>query len=130
MFSVELFLLGTILGSIGLMLKWEYRRVKRAANGNLYAVMKCSPLASKRMIRIMSVRDGWRHVWAASSDDELSKTLRDYFWLAAHTHNAPADRIAQLIAETKRRGKPAIVEDARRALLDPRTFRHPASRSR
>jgi hypothetical protein len=29
MFDVELLLFGTILGGIGLILKWEYRRAKR-----------------------------------------------------------------------------------------------------
>jgi hypothetical protein len=34
MFSVELFLLGAILGGIGLILKWEYRRAKRGPRFN------------------------------------------------------------------------------------------------
>jgi hypothetical protein len=66
-------------------------------------------------------------VWACLSDEQLQETLRDYLWLAKTISNARhEDRIEQLVSETKRRGKPEILEKARRMALDTsRNFKHP-----
>jgi hypothetical protein len=66
-------------------------------------------------------------VWAGLSDQQLQETLRDYLWLVKTPSNAPhKDRIEQLVSEAKRRGKPEVLEKARRMALDTsRRFKHP-----
>ena len=64
-------------------------------------------------------------MWAAMSDEELVKTLRDYLWLAAHVPGFKGDRCDQIIEEANRRRKPQIVEKALQAGLPTRTRRGP-----
>jgi hypothetical protein len=66
--------------------------------------------------------DGWKRVWAEMTDSELEDHLFTYLWLALHTPNAHAGRVAQLIQEAERRGQAGIVERARmRAQTTPVT---------
>jgi hypothetical protein len=44
----------------------------------------------------------------------LEDRLFTYLWLSLNTINPHADRVAQLIQEAERRGKPEMVERARR----------------
>jgi hypothetical protein len=57
--------------------------------------------------------DGWKRVWAEITDAELEDRLFTYLWLARNTINPHANRVAQLIEEAERRGKPEMVERAR-----------------
>jgi hypothetical protein len=57
--------------------------------------------------------DGWKQVWAEMTDAELEDHLFTYLWLSLHTINPHAGRVARLIQEAERRGKPEIVERAR-----------------
>ena len=57
--------------------------------------------------------DGWKQVWAEMTDAELEDNLFTYLWLSLHTPNKHASRVAQLIQEAERRGKPEMVERAR-----------------
>ena len=59
------------------------------------------------------VDDGWRQVWEEMTDAELEDRLFTYPWLAHNTINPHADRVAQLIQEAERRGKPEMVDRAR-----------------
>jgi hypothetical protein len=47
------------------------------------------------------------------TDAELEDRLFTYRWLSLHTPNAHASRVAQLVQEAERRGKPEMVERAR-----------------
>jgi hypothetical protein len=57
--------------------------------------------------------DGWKQVWAEMTDAELEDHLFTYLLLAIRTPNKHASRVAQLIEEAERRGKPEMVERAR-----------------
>lgn len=57
--------------------------------------------------------DGWKRVWAEITDAELEDRLFTYLWLARNTINPHANRLAQLIEEAERRGKPDMVERVR-----------------
>jgi hypothetical protein len=54
----------------------------------------------------------WKQVWAEMTDPKLEERLLTYLWLSLHTPNGHAGRIAQLIQEAERRGKPEMVEMA------------------
>jgi hypothetical protein len=57
--------------------------------------------------------DGWPKVWAEMSGEELRDRLRHYLFLAANSPLKHEKRIAQLVAEVGRRGKAAMVDEAR-----------------
>jgi hypothetical protein len=57
--------------------------------------------------------DGWSRVWSEMTDQELEEALFRYLWLAHHTPNAHAGRVAQLIAEAERRERSEMIERAR-----------------
>jgi hypothetical protein len=57
--------------------------------------------------------DGWKAVWSQLTDAELEDRLFTYLWLAKHTPNACAGRVAQLIEEAERRGQSEMVARAR-----------------
>jgi hypothetical protein len=57
--------------------------------------------------------DGWSRVWAEMTDQELEEALFRYLWLAHHTPNAHAGRVAQLVREAERRRQPEMVARAR-----------------
>jgi hypothetical protein len=59
------------------------------------------------------VDDGWKQVWAEMTDAELEDRLFTYLWLALHTPNAHAGRVAQLIEQAERPGQAGMVERAR-----------------
>jgi hypothetical protein len=59
------------------------------------------------------IDDGWKQVWAEMADSELEERLFTYLWLSLNTINPHADRVAQLIQEAERRGKPEMEERAR-----------------
>jgi hypothetical protein len=58
--------------------------------------------------------DTWLPVWAALTDGALEKRLRYYLWLTKITPEVPQPRVSQLEAEAERRGKPALVANARK----------------
>jgi hypothetical protein len=60
------------------------------------------------------VDDDLARVWAEFDDARLESALFEYLWLAVNTPNSHANRIGQLIAEAERRGKPELVESAKR----------------
>ena len=64
-------------------------------------------------VTVSMVDDGWKQVWAEMTDAELEERLFTYLWLSLNTINPHADRVAQLIQEAERRGKPEMVERAR-----------------
>ena len=57
--------------------------------------------------------DSWLSVWSALSDEGLEKRLRYYLWLSRAVPETHERRVAQLVAEARRRGKPEIAEHAR-----------------
>ena len=66
------------------------------------------------------VHDDLARVWAEFDDARLESTLFEYLWLAVNSPNSHANRIGQLIAEAERRGKPKLVESAKkRAEITP-----------
>ncbi len=68
-------------------------------------------------MRSLSEDEQWARVWGEMTDAELEDRVRMYMWLAANTPNSHASRVAQLVAECNRRGKPDIVERVRAWLL-------------
>ena len=60
----------------------------------------------------MDTDDGWPQVWAEMSDEELRERLRHYLFLAANGPLQHAKRIAQLEAESDKRGKTEMVDEA------------------
>lgn len=58
--------------------------------------------------------DSWREVWRSRTDSELEETLSQYLWLAANSPNHHQSRIRQLIEEAERRGKPEIIDRAKK----------------
>ena len=57
------------------------------------------------------IDDGcWKQVWAEMTDSELEDRLFTYLWLALHTPNAHAGRVAQLTEEAERRGQAGMIE--------------------
>ena len=65
-------------------------------------------------VRVPPVDDDLARVWAEFDDAGLESTLFEYLWLAVNTPNSHANRIGQLIAEAERRGRPELVERAKR----------------
>jgi hypothetical protein len=57
--------------------------------------------------------DGWARLCQDFTDQELEARLFDYIWLAAHSQNRYASRIARLIAEAEGRGKSEMIERVR-----------------
>ena len=57
--------------------------------------------------------DGWDSAWEKLSDESLEQRLSHYYWLSTLAPNIYQARLAVLIAETERRGKPEIVEKAK-----------------
>ena len=60
--------------------------------------------------------DTWLSVWSALGDGALEKRLRYYLWLSTVVPGSQQRRVEQLIAEAQRRGKPEIVDNARKWL--------------
>jgi hypothetical protein len=60
-------------------------------------------------------------LWALLSDDELETIAPDYIWGAEMGDEAErlqvAARLAQIVAEAQRRGKPEIIDRARASLV-------------
>ena len=54
--------------------------------------------------------DEWDSVWSELSDESLEQRLCHYFWLSTLAPNIYQSRLALLVAEVERRGKPEIVE--------------------
>ena len=54
--------------------------------------------------------DKWDSVWSELSDETLEQRLSHYYWLATLAPNIYLPRLAVLIAEAERRGKPEIVD--------------------
>jgi hypothetical protein len=71
----------------------------------------------------MSRDYGWRQVWAGMSDQELEDAARDYFWLSEHIPPCLGNRIEEIIAETSRRGRPDILQRAKKGPETPRVWR-------
>ena len=65
--------------------------------------------------------DNWLSVWSALSDDGLEKRLRYYLWLAQAVPDTHDRRVAQLVAEAERRGKPEIAEHAKTWVRESKT---------
>jgi len=65
---------------------------------------------------IIPMPDNWLSVWAALSDEGLQKRLRYYLWLSMAVPDTHDRRVAQLMAEAQRRGKPEIIEGARKSV--------------
>ena len=63
----------------------------------------------------MSQRD-WTRNWGQLSDTDLESAARYYLWLATSFPNLENHRLAEIITEAGRRGKPEIVENARASL--------------
>ncbi len=54
--------------------------------------------------------DRWDSVWSELSDETLEQRLAHFYWLATLAPNIYQPRLAVLIAEAERRGKPDLVE--------------------
>lgn len=65
--------------------------------------------------------DNWLSVWSVLSDDGLEKRLRYYLWLARAVPATYDRRVAQLIEEAQRRGKPEIAEHAKTWVEESKT---------
>jgi hypothetical protein len=73
---------------------------------------------------------GWQQVWARMSDAELESAARDYMWLARTEPKNHTERRDEIFAEALGRGKPEIIERARKITKPLSPWRATAARKK
>ena len=68
-------------------------------------------------------RKDWTHSWGQMSDGDLEQAARYYLWLSVAFPDLHTERLAEIIAEVERRGRPDILAQARASVV------HHSSRS-
>ena len=56
------------------------------------------------------------HNWVQMSDQDLESAARYYLWLEQRFPDLPNHRLKEIIAETNRRAKPEILNNAKAAI--------------
>jgi hypothetical protein len=64
----------------------------------------------------MPAYDGWLRAWALLTDEQLEAAARDYIWLAHVSPDTGTIRCHEVLDEVERRGRPDILERARKVV--------------